>query len=445
MPDSDLLDRLFDTLANADVPVPAPDRVVARGRQRRRRARGRSVIAVAAAVAVVVVGVMQLPRYLEPPATASQRTPPAVCAAAPDAALTAELSHALPVSQQQSVSVIGLSPNHAVLYLLTTAVGFHGIAAESVATGTITEKIPPAAIPLNAIAVGGLGPDGQVVFAIGTPVSPGGPLPAGSELWSNVIVWSPKPLPAWMATKDIGQAVPIGIANQDTETLSPPVFSGTSHQLVAWEAPGADYNSPTRKIVEANLRTGVTDVIATGYVGAPVFVGTDLVWPVADSATGPTHLVAVSASAFPARQRVSVPLPLRKAGAATVIASSGGATLYASPGLTKLFYSPSLSQPARQALQLQAGNYLAPGGLAVGPGYLAWNTSAGASYVASAKNLAAARITDGFATQGGVQGLGSDVLASRSAHPKTGPRSLYLLSGSVIGGLTCAKPNRALQ
>jgi hypothetical protein len=64
-------------------------------------------------------------------------------------------------------------------------------------------------------------------------------------------------------------------------------------------------------------------------------------------------------------------------------------------------------------LQLQPGSYLVPGGLAVGPGCLAWNTSAAASYVASAKPVAAARITDGAATWGGVQGLGGDVLASR--------------------------------
>jgi len=437
MPDSDVLDRLFGELAHADLPVPSQARVVARGRQRRRRARGRAVIAVAA-VAVVVVGITQFPRLLKVPATASQHTQPVICAAAPDAALTAELGRALPVSHQKSVSVIALSPNHAVLYVMTTTVGFHGIAAESVATGTITDKIPPALVPLSAIAMGGLGPDGEVIFAIGSLVTSPGSLPKGSELWSNVIVWSPKPLPAWMASKNIGQAVPIGIANQDTETLSPPVFSGTSHQLVAWEAPGAEYDSPTRKIVEANLLTGVTDVIATGYVGAPVFVGSDLVWPVASSATGPSHLVAMSASAFPARQRVAVPLALRKAGSATVIASAGGATVYASAGLTKLFYSPSLSQPARQVLRLPAGNYLVPGGLAVGPGYLAWDTSAAASYVASTKTLAAARITDGTTTWGRVQGLGSAVLASRSAHPKSGPRSLYLLSGSVIDRLTCA-------
>jgi hypothetical protein len=431
MPDSDLLDRLFGELAGTDLPVPTPASVVARGRQRRRRARGRAAIAVAA-VAIIVVGITQYPRLLEAPATAGQHTRPAICAAAPSAALDAELGRALPASQQQSVSVIALSPNHAVLYLMTTTAGYHGVVAESVATGSISRKMTRVSLPANfSGAQGGLGPDGDVVFTTSDSVS-------GRSVSSPVLVWSPTPLPSWMAREgvSVGPVAALAIADKTPLALSAPVFSGTSNHLVAWESPGVD--SPTRQIVEADLLTGVVQVVGSGYVGAPVFVGSDLVWPVASSATGPTHLVAVSASAFPAQQTVAVPLPLRNAGAATAIASSGGATLYASAGLTKLFYSPSPSQPARQVLQLPAGNYLVPGGLAVGPGYLAWNTSAAASYVASAKSLAAARITDGSASWGAVQGLGSDVLASRSAHPKSGPRSLYLLSGSVIGGLTCA-------
>jgi hypothetical protein len=434
MPDSDVLDRLFGELANTDLPVPAPASVAARGRQRRRRVRGRAVIAVAA-VALVVVGGTQLPRLRETPASVSQHTQPAICAAGPDAALAAELGRALPAGQQQSVSVIALSPNHAVIYLMTTTAGFHGVVAESMATGAISLKITPVSLlPSVNSAQGGLGPNGEVVYTM-TQSLPSGPID------SNVLVWSPTPLPSWMASRNIGQMVPLGIANE--EALSAPVFSGRLNQLVAWEAPGANYDSPTRKIVEADLLTGAVEVIGSGYVGAPVFVGSDLVWPVASSATGATHLDAMNASAFPARRRVPVPLPLRNAGSATVIASSGGATVYASAGLTKLFYSPSLSQPARQVLGLPPGSYLVPGGLAVGPGYLAWNTSAAASYVASAKSLATARITDGAVTWGGLQGVGSDVLASTSAHPKSGPRSLYLLSGSVIDGLTCAQPARA--
>ena len=444
MPDSDMLDRLFGELATADLPVPAPARVVARGRQRRRRARGRTVIAAAAAVAGVVVGVTQVPRHLEVAPAVSQRTQPAVCVAAPDAALNAELRHALPASQQQSVSVIGLSPNHAVLYLMTTTAGFHGIAAESVATGAITQKIPPQGLPSYfGGAQGGLGPDGDVVFT-NTYSSPA----AGSGT-TAVIVWSPRTL-AW---SPLGHMSPLQLVGDLSTPLSAPVFAGPANQLVVWEAQAWTGNSFVRQIVEADLLTGVTDVIASGYVGAPVFVGSALVWPVASSAAGPTHLVAVSASAFPARQPIAVPMPLRKAGAAAVIASSGGATVYASADRTKLFYAPSLSQPARQVFTLPPGSHLSPGGiaadgfaprgLAVGPGYLAWSTSAGASFVASAKTLAAARITDGTATWGAVQGLGDYVLTSRSGHRESATSSLSLLSGSVINRLTCATPQRA--
>jgi hypothetical protein len=449
MPDSHMLDRLFGELATADLPVRPPATVVARGRQRRRRARARTITAVVA-VAVITVGVTQFTRNREAPATVGQHTQSAVCAAAPDAALNAELRHTLPASQQQSVSVIAVSPNGAVLYLLTTEGAFHGVATESVATGAISLKISPFAVtPFNDVA-GGLGPNGEVVWSGGSPVNPVGSLVNVSELWSNPIVWSPRPLPSWMARMNIGQSVPLGIVNQDAETLSAPVFSGRFNQLVAWEAPGAVYDSPTRKIVEADLLTGVTEVVASGYVGAPIFAGNTLVWPVANRAGGPYHLVAASAST---RQPVAVPLQLRKAGAATDLVSSGGATAYASTDRTKVFYSPSLSQPARQVLALPPGSELAPGerpaggptpgGLAVGPGYLAWNTSAGASYVASTKTLAATRITDGTATRGAVQGLDDYVLASRSTQPESGNSSLYLLNGSVIAGLTCARHGRA--
>jgi hypothetical protein len=436
MPDSGMLERLFGELATADLPAPAPASVVARGRQRRRRARLRALTAVAA-VAVLVAGVTQVARNHEGmPATARQQRP-AVCAAAPDAALNAQLRRALPASQQQSVSVIGLSANQKVLYVLTNTAGFHGIAAESVATGAITQRMTPGMPSMYHSAQGGLGPDGDVVFT-STFSSPA----AGSGT-ATVAVWSPRTI-SW---SPLGQTAPLEPAGEISSALSAPVFAGPADQLVAWEAQDWIGDSLVRQIVEADLRTGVTDVVATGYVGAPVFVGGALVWPVAGSAGGPSHLVAANASTFPAEQRVAVPLSLRKAGAAALLVSSGGATAYASTDRTRLFYSPSLSQPARQVLVLPPGNRLAPGGvaprgIAVGPGYLAWNTSAGASFVASAKTLAATRISDGTASWGVVQGFGGYLLASKSAHPESASASLYLLSGSMVAGQNCAQPRR---
>jgi hypothetical protein len=400
-----------------------------------------------AVVAVIAVGVTQLPRVRNAPATVSQQI--GVCTAAPDAALNAELRHPLRASRQQSVSVIGLSPNHAVLYLMTTAAGFHGIAAESVATGAISQKRPQLGIPPNFNgAQGGLGPNDEVVVRMAVGLDD-----PQRELWNGtVVVFSPRPI-AWIGIGGVVVA-PLEPAGEHSEALSAPVFAGPDHELVAWESSGNvpwtdAFDGPTRQIVEADLLTGVTDVIATGYVGAPVFVGDALVWPVASSAAGPSHLVAASASTFPARQRVAVPVSLRKAGAGALLVSSGGAVAYASSDRTRVFYSPSLSQPARQVLRLPAGSQLSPGGLAsvgiapsgleVGPGYLAWNTSAGASYVASAKTLAATRITDGTATWGAVQGLGDYIFASRSGRPESVTSSLYLLNASVIHGLTCAR------
>jgi hypothetical protein len=442
MSNPDVLDRLFAELATADMPVPAPAKVVARGRQRRRRARGRALTAVAA-VAVIAIGVTQLPRVRATPATVSQQH--GVCAAAPDAALNAELRHALPVSRQQSVSVLAVSPNGALLYLMTTTAGFHGVAAESVATGAISQKLTLEGMPPNFNGVqGGLGPNGEVVFRVAVARYD----PDGELMLGTVLVFSPRTIP-WSS---IGKSAALGPPGTHEEALSAPVFAGPDHQLVAWESSGPaaeGINVTTRQIVETNLLTGVTDVVASGYLGAPAFVGDALVWPAASSATGPYHLVAASASTFPARQRVAVPVALRKAGAAALLVSSGGAIAYASPDRTRVFYSPSLTQPARQVLRLPVGSQLSPGGLisggimpsglAVGPGYLAWNTSAGASYVASAKTLAATRITDATGTWGAVQGLGSYIFASRSARPTSEVRSYYLLSGSVVHGLTCAR------
>jgi hypothetical protein len=247
MPDSDVLGRLFGELATADLPVPAPTSVAARGRQRRRRARGRAAIAVAA-VAVIVVGVTQFPRILSrAPALDRQHTPSAVCAAAPDAALRAQLRRALAVSRQRSVSVIAVSPDHAVLYLETTTADFHGIAAESVATGLIDREILPVPPTLANSVQGGLGPDGDVAWVNYSSV-PGGTLP------STVIVWSPTGQawsPGWART---GKPAPFPLepAGQHTYALSAPVFSGAQNQLIAWEARA---NATTQEIVEADLLT----------------------------------------------------------------------------------------------------------------------------------------------------------------------------------------------
>ncbi|MGH3302951.1 MAG: hypothetical protein ACRDOK_14945 [Streptosporangiaceae bacterium] len=108
MPELDVLGRLFSELATADLPVPVPASVVARGRQRRRRAHGRTVIA-----AAVVAGVVVAPT---PRGGADRQSARPACRlrARTQRGADSELRHALQASHQQSVSVIGVSPNRAV-------------------------------------------------------------------------------------------------------------------------------------------------------------------------------------------------------------------------------------------------------------------------------------------------------------------------------------------
>jgi len=78
------------------------------------------------------------------------------------------------------------------MYVQTTALGFHGIAEESVATGRILIKIDPLPADYGG-AAGGLGPDG----------------------------WSPR-------TRKVTTLEPAG---QHGGALSPPVFFDPGHEL----------------------------------------------------------------------------------------------------------------------------------------------------------------------------------------------------------------------
>jgi hypothetical protein len=437
----DLIDRLFGELAATEMPVPAPSRVVARGKQRRRRIRGGAASAVAVACALVTVGVSQLPgsRLSEQPVQHDHNVPaPAVCRAAPDAAVTAELRNVLPVSHQAGVSPIAVSADGSEIYAETTVRGFHGIAAESIATGAILTKIK--ALPASYTgAHGGLGPGGDVIW-FNTYGTHGG---QGNTATTPVQLWSPR----------TRQTTTLEPAGQDGGALSAPVV--LKQTFAAWE----QGDGPQQEIVEADLATGVTDVIARGSVGPPVFVGEALVWPAPSHKGGPaTHLVARNGGAFPARQPIAVPPALGAAGHAALmgsssfgswaipvglIASDGRATAYYSGDLTQLFYSPSPSQPARLVLQLHGGDTFAAGTPAVGTGYLGWTVNGDASYLASAASLAAARIT----TFGEEFSAGSRVLVMGwSGSKKLPARNPFdLFNGSVISTLKCAGPAKPVS
>jgi hypothetical protein len=428
----DVLGGLFAELAAAELPVPTPARVVARGRQRRRRARDIAVSAIAAVVALAVAGASQLAGSLPGTreATGHGRSPQAVCTAAATAGLALEMRHELPLSNQRSAVPIAVSPDGTAVYVQTSTQRFHGIAEESLATGAILRKIDPLPAAYEGLQ-GGLSPAGELVWTSSYSTH-------GGEAYAYT------PMQAWSPLT--GTSTTLEPAGQHGDAMGAPVF--LNQAIVAWE----QTDGSQQEIVEANLAAGSTDVIARGYLGPPVFVGTALVWPVASRANGPaSRLVARNAAVFPARQQIAVPAQLRAAGQASLmgsssqgtwatpvglIASSGPATAYLSPDLTRLFYSPSPSQPARLVLRLRGGNAFVPGGLALGDGYLGWTVNGDGSYLASTTTLAATRIT----SFGSVTGVGTDyvVVGGPPVTKLSQLRPYYLFSGSTVSRLTCA-------
>jgi hypothetical protein len=433
----DMLDRLFGELAATELPVPAPASVVTRGRKRRRHVRGMAGLAAIAIVALVAVGVSQL-AHSSPRTTqvASGRTRPAsaVCVAAPSAGLNAELRQELQLSSQSGVSPIAISADGTAVYTETTTGTFRGIAEESLTTGTIIRRIQRLPAGYSG-AQGGLGPAGDLVWT-STDSTYGGVGLAGTP----VQLWSPR----------TGTTTTLEPAGQHGGALSAPVI--VLQKFAAWE----QASGRQQEIVEADLDTGVTVVIARGYLGSPVFVGTALVWPAASRPDGPaSHLVARDGWAFPARRPIAVPPALSAAGSAALMGSSSqgtwatpvgliasnGAIAYFTPDLSELYYSPSVAHPARLVLRLGGGNTFVPGGLAVGPDYLGWTVNGDATYLASAQSLAAARIT----TFGDVIGAGSDyVFVGHAPVSKSSQqRQFQLFRSATIGALTCAAPSKS--
>ncbi|HXW43158.1 MAG TPA: hypothetical protein VEL03_00115 [Streptosporangiaceae bacterium] len=433
----DMIGQRFGRLAGEELPVPPTAAVVRRGRQRRQRARGKAAAAVAAAV-VIALGVTQLARSA---ARTPQVTTPhhrghqsaGLCTAAPSSELRRELAgQPLPLSSQTAVTPIALSRDGTVIYVQTTVPGFRGIASESLATGDVLTDIQ--ALPQDYSGPqGGLGPAGELIWTNSYSTH-------GGESYglTQVRYWSPR---AGKVT-----VTALEPAGQTGDALSGPVFAEPGNKLAAWE----QADGSTQEIVEANLVTGAVDVIARGRLGPPVFVGTALVWPVADNPSGqPSHLVAMNAGLFPASQQITVPRALRAAGDGvlmgsgpagswplpiSLIASNGTATAYFSTNLTELFYSPSPSQPARLVLRL-AGNNFEAGPPVLGDGYLGWTTDSAAIFLASTSSFAAVQVASG----GSLFGAGDDVLVGQAQPPKTSRRAeWHLVSTSAIATLQCA-------
>jgi hypothetical protein len=430
----DLLDRLFGELATAQLPVPGHPGVIARGRQRRRRTRG---AAVCAAVVVAALGgaaarqLADLGTVRQAPAAQPDHAA-RVCQAAPDRSLTAALQRTLPLAGQ----VLALSPDGRAAYAAVDTSRFDGIVEENAATGAVIADI--AALPASGEPTAGtLTGNGDLIWFTGN-TTPTGATAGGT------------PMRLWSAST--GAVTTLEPPGQRGVALSDPVLAQPGGTVAAWvQADGS-----RRAIVEANLSTGTTAVVATGYVGPPLFVGSSLVWAVADTARGlPKRLVARNAAAFPARQQTAVPPVLRGVSptllsggwgsslawpgqtAVSLISSYGGTTAYFSASLTELFYSAAPSQPARMVLRLSGGNSFSPNSLALGAGYLGWGTASAASYLASTRSLAAAAITNGSTVYGTVDESGDYVIVTSTRTPKRGAGAVAAVSESVVAGLRC--------
>jgi hypothetical protein len=443
MPDLEpVVGQKFHQLAGQELPVPPAEAVMRRGRQRRRRARGRAISAIAAAAAAITaIAVSQLaaaPAAHRPPASRGRHAPGGRalgCPAAQSTLLaTALTTSPLPISRQQSVWPIAISRNGSALYTQTTTQGFTGIVEENLHTGAILATITPLPSSYTG-SQGGIGPRNALVWT--------STYPTHSELGSitPVQMWSP-------AVPSVTNLEPAG---QNGAVLSTPVFSSPGNEFAAWEV--AD--GSRQEIAEADLSTGVSDVIARGYLGPPVFVGDALVWSVASKPGGQqSTLVAANAAAFPATQPMPVPVSLRAASETVVtrfgqsgpwqpepslIASYGTAVVYASTDLTKLYYSPAASQPARLVLTLTGGNTVSPGSLFAGPGYIGWGTAYATSYLASTSSFAVAPVVNGTTVWGDVQGFGNDVLVGTFKPTKKQHLTrFHLVSASTVKALRCA-------
>jgi hypothetical protein len=435
----ELLDRLFGELATTRLPVPGRAGVIARGRRRRRRARGAAICGAVVVTALAGTAASQLAgRGTQRPESAVQPDSAArICRAAPDHALTAGLQHALPVGAK----ILAVSPDGSAAYVIVSTPRFYGIAAENVATGAVITDI--ATLPASRQSTAGtLAGNGDLIWFTSN-ITTSGATAGGTPMR----LWSPS----------TGAVITLEPPGQRGVALSPPVLAQPGGTLAAWvQADGS-----RRVIVEANLSTGAAAVIATGYVGPPVFIGRSLVWAVADTAGGePTYLVARSTAAFPARRQTAVPPVLRGISpsllgggwgslawpgqtAVSLIASYGGATAYFAASLTELFYSPAPSQPARLVLRLSGGNSFSPNSLGLGAGYLSWGLASAASYLASTRSLAAAVVTNGTTDYGTVQGAGDHILVTSTRTPKRGTATVAMIGASVVAGLRCQRSARA--
>ncbi len=326
--------------------------------------------------------------------TASATAALTFCAVQPTAAMRKEMNRTVAKSLRGEVVPLGMSKGGKTVYVSTWTSGFSGVAALNLSSGHI-RTIHPFRNSNSDQADG----------------ASGGRWIAWEETYSlksldyfTVYAWDS----ATGRLLKIGHSIKSPSGTPWPSPWHPPAVSGN---YAAW----AQGYGPGNKVEVrlANLATGQVKVVRTGHTQPPFFDGKLLVWPESDRPGTQTALHAIDATTG---RPAPLPPVLRAVHGTDFVVSDGTRTAYFSPDLNSLFFSPAQNQAARPALQLPTGAYFAD--LALGPGTLAWTTTA-ATYLASTKTGAYIQVTPQY---GDAVGSGSSVLISdapsrKAPHP----------------------------
>jgi hypothetical protein len=321
--------------------------------------------------------------------------PPAwrsLCPVTLPAGLAAQLGQTVPESLRGELIPLGM--NGQVAYVSAWTPAFSGVAALNLATGRL-RRVQAFAHPGRDQADG----------------SADGPWLAWEETVSlqsldrfTVYAWNSAT--GRLLTLGHSLSGPGGVAWPSP--WHPPAVSG---DYAAWaQGYGPDGAVEVRL---ADLATGRVRIVRQGHTQPPFFDRDLLVWPESDR---PGTLTTLRAVSLRTGRTAALPPVLRAVRGTDVVVTDGTRTAYLSPDLTSLYYSPAQDQRARVVLRLPAGDYFS--GLALGPGTLAWTTTA-ATYLASTATGGYAKVTrrygDATGSEPGV--MISDPPGEKVAHP----------------------------
>jgi hypothetical protein len=320
--------------------------------------------------------------------------PRALCAVRATPALKAKLGQTVPQSLRGEVVPLGMSSSGTTAYVSTWTPGFSGVAALDLASGGMT-KIQRYANPGSDQADGSS--DGRWI------------------VWEETYSLSTLDdftVYAWDSVT--GRLLRLGHSLNGPGGVPwpspwhPPAVSGGYAAWAQGYGPGGEV-----EIRLASLATGQVRVIRAGHTQPPFFDGNLVVWPESDRPGAQTALRALSLTTGRA---AALPPALSAVRGTEFVATDGTRTAYLGPQMTSLYYSPAQDVRARVVLRLPAGDYFS--GLALGPGTLAWTTTA-ATYLASTRTGGYVQVTPqyGDATGAGSGVVISDAPSEKTAHP----------------------------